>query len=142
MSEYPLRLDRFLPEHLLYDIVRMTPDYQELKLCSNIESPVPGTIRLHRDWTGGWKAYQQYQGRTVLLFRTNTDWLDLSGEGTRWSAEDESLIARSGHGETALTFEPNVDGKLQDVIVTCWIAKTWAETVGMHKHTVDDLLAL
>lgn len=134
MWEYPLRPDRFVRENVLYDIVPLTIDYQELKLRGNPDSPLAGTIIMRRIWTGSWKVHHEYEGKRVLLFRTTPDWSQDQNEGYRWATEDGQLLARTGgHEESKFRFEKTLDRKILDVLVTCWIAKIWSETLTVRK---------
>ena len=134
MAEYPLPTEIFVRNDVLYDITRVTMNHQELELRSNSASPLLGTIKMRRGWSGGWKAHHDQEGCPVLLFRTTPDWSQSEDSGSRWTTEDGQLIARTGGKlEHTLSVEHGLDFKLLEVLVTCWIAKLWYETLTKQK---------
>lgn len=95
MWDYPLKADYFNDSDILHDIVRMRPDYQEFEIRGRHQDPLPGIIRMHRDWTGGWKVRHDYEEMRKPLFRTTPDWGKDKDEDSRWMTEDGLLLARS-----------------------------------------------
>ena len=136
MIEYPLPPDSFDAGDDLYEIVRVTLDYQELELRPNKQSPISGTITMHRDWTGGWKIHHIHDGIKEYLCRTTPDWSKMKEEGCRWMTEDGTLLARtSWDGVTpVLCFELGSTKRMQDILVSCWVAKLWSETVALQRR--------
>lgn len=136
MWDYPLIPGNFNYNDYLYDIVRMRPDYQEFELRGKHQNALPGTIRMHRDWTGGWKIRHDHEAEKTPLFRTTPDWSKHKDEDCRWTNEVGMLLARSGCEDATpnLCFEVGADMSMQDVIVTCWIAKLWSETAPLQRH--------
>ena len=132
MIDYPLQPDRFNSNEALYDIVRITLDYQKFEIRPKHQSPTSGMVKMHKDWTGGWKIYHHHlDGAKDYLFRTTPDWSKLKEDSCRWMTENGTLLARSGlDGVTpVLTFEYGSDRGMHDILVSCWIAKLWSETV-------------
>lgn len=136
MWDYPLPPDHFNEDDILYDITRMRPDYQEFEFRGRHQDHLPGTIRMHRDWTGGWKIRHDHEKATSSLFRTTPDWSKDREEDCRWTSESGMLLARSGWEDATpnLCFEIGIEKMLQDVVVVCWIAKLWSETVALQRH--------
>ena len=136
MWDYPLKPGHFNENDILYNIIRMRPDYQEFELRGRHQDPLPGTIRMHRDWTGGWKIRHDNEEEKMPLFRTTPDWSKRKDEDCRWTSEAGMLLARSGWEDATpnLCFEVGAERRMQDVIVTCWIAKLWSETVALQRH--------
>lgn len=132
MIEYPLRSESFDSNEALYNIGRITLDYQKFEIRPKQQSPISGIVKMHRDWTGGWKIYHHHlDGLKDYLFRTTPDWSRLKEDGCRWMTENGTLLARSGlDGVTPVfTFEPGSDRTMHDILVSCWTAKLWSETV-------------
>ena len=96
MWNYPLKPGHFKEDDILYDVVRMRPDNQEFELRGRHQSALPGTIRMHRDWTGGWKIRHDREAEKTPLFRTTPDWSKHKDEDCRWTSEAGMLLARSG----------------------------------------------
>lgn len=136
MWDYPLPPGHFDDNDILYDIVRIRPDYQEFELRGRHQDHLPGIILMHRDWTGGWKIRHDYEEAKKPLFRTTPDWSQQKDEDSRWTTETGMLLARSGWDDATpnLCFEVGAKQSLQDVIVTCWIAKLWSETAASQRR--------
>lgn len=140
MRDYPLPASRFDTSDALYDIVRLRPDAQdfELRTRTQAQEHAGGVLRLHRDWTGGWKLKRwpaAGQGAPYYVVRVTPDFSKLdSDEESRWtSGTAAALLARTGwdDGTPNICFEPGVDRDTQDLMVVCWIAKLWSEFAGM-----------
>ncbi len=131
MFEYPLKLEHFRWEDVIYDIVRVTIDSQEFELRPKGTGLLPGTIRMHREWTGGWKVHHCHEDTKTYLFRTTPDWSKVKDEECRWMTEEGKLLARTGWEDATpnMRFEHGVEREMQDVLVSCWTAKLWSETV-------------
>lgn len=136
MWDYPLPPGHFNDNDVLYDIVRLRPDYQEFELRGRHQDHLPGMILMHRDWTGGWKIRHDHEDAKKPLFRTTPDWSQQKDEDSRWTTETGMLLARSGWDDATpnLCFEVGAERSLQDVIVTCWIAKLWSETAASQRR--------
>jgi len=136
MWDYPLAPGRFNDSDILYDIVRMRPDYQEYELRGRHQGPLPGIVKMHRDWTGGWRIRHDRENAKTPLFRTTSDWSKYKDEDCRWSTEHGVLLARSGWEDMTpnLYFETEIEPKMQDIVVACWIAKLWSETAALHRQ--------
>ena len=91
---------------------------------------------MHRDWTGGWKIRHDNEEARTALFRTTPDWSKHKDEDRRWTTENGILLARSGWEDATPNkcFEVGAENRMQDVIVTCWIAKLWSETAALQHH--------
>ena len=137
MVEYPLSPEGFDENDVLYDIIRISPDYQRMELRGREQQSLAGRVTMHRDWTGGWKVRQEYDRGSDYLFRTTPDWSKVKHEGCRWMTENGQLLARTGlEGVTpTLCFELGLETQMQDVIVSCWAAKQWSETVGSRRDS-------
>ena len=134
MGEYPLAPEMFTREDLLYDISRVSTDYQELELRSSSKASLPGLIRMRRGWSGGWKAHHEHDGSSILLFRTTPEWSQPEDPGSRWTTEDGRLLARTRSDlECTMRVEETLDSGLLDALVACWIAKQWSNIVITHK---------
>lgn len=139
MHDYPLSLASFDDSDALYDIQRTRPDYQDFELRGRHQNPLPGTIRVHRDWTGSWKVRHNHvnaKGQDYL-FRTTADWNTLNDEGeASWITEESKLLARTGWDDDTpnICFETGLDSQMMDLMVTCWITKLWSETVTLKRH--------
>ena len=133
MVEYPLSPDLFDSSTSLYQIRRMTRDYQQLELYGGTQSTYLGTISMLKDWTGGWKARHVHDEGSDYLFRTTPDWSKMKEEGCRWMTEDGALLARTGMEDVTpvLTFEHGVQKGMQDVVVSCWVGKLWSEAASL-----------
>ena len=134
MGEYPLSPEMFTREDLLYDISRVSTDYQALELRSSSKASLPGLIRMRRGWSGGWKAHHEHDGSSILLFRTTPEWSQPEDPGSRWTTEDGRLLARTRSDlECTMRVEDTLDSGLLDALVACWIAKQWSHIVTTHK---------
>lgn len=156
MVEYPLAEDTFDATEQLYEVVRHSPDYQQLHLYGGKQSSkdrFDGMIKMVRDWTGGWKIRHHYNREAAVsdtgrgqdlscaeeseyLFRTTPDWSKMKEEGCRWMTEDGKLLMRTGMEDVTptLCFEAGVDKPMRDVLVSCWVAKLWSEAVALQKR--------
>jgi ankyrin repeat protein len=135
MSEYPLGPNHFNSKDVLFDIVRVTPDYQEIELRGREQSSLyPGKIRMRKGWTGGWKIHHDHNGTESLLLQTTTDWSKMKDNESRWTSKDGKLLARTGGGRPpVLCFEHGLESWIQDILVTCWVAKIWSDIVTLQK---------
>lgn len=140
MHEYPLSLAYFDDTEALYDIQRTRLDYQDFELRGRHQNPLPGTIRMHRDWTGSWKVRHDHveaKGQDYL-FRTTADWNTLNDEKeASWITEDSKLLARTGWDDDTpnICFETGLDRQTVDLMVTCWVTKLWSETVTLKRRS-------
>lgn len=134
MHEYPLSLANFDDTEVIYDIQRTRADYQDFELRGRDQNSLPGTIRMHRDWTGSWKVRHNHadaKGQDYL-FRTTADWNTLNDEKeASWITEDSKLLAKTGWDDDMpnICFETGLDRQMMDLMVTCWVTKLWSETV-------------
>lgn len=134
MWDYPLPTGHFNREDMLYDIIRVQPDYQEFEIRPQHPKSLPGSIQMHRDWTGGWKVRHLHEDATKsYLLRTTPDWSKKKDDDCRWMTETGALLARSGWEDATpnLCFEHSLGATMQDLLVTCWIAKLWSESVAL-----------
>ena len=131
MFDYPLNPDDFKVGDIIYDIVRITPDYHEFELQPKGTDLLPGIIKMNREWTGGWKIYHRHEEASDYLFRTTPDWSSTIEGDCRWMTENGQLVARTGREDKTpnICFEVGIDKEMQDVLVSCWAAKLWSETV-------------
>ncbi|KAL2871675.1 ankyrin repeat domain-containing protein [Aspergillus lucknowensis] len=131
MAEYPLPPEKFPRQDVLYDIVRMDVDYPELKLLANPDSPMKGDLIIRRTWTGNWQVHHEYeQGERRMLFRTIEANLD---ESCRWNDANGAFLATSGI--SSIRFESGLDRSMLDVLVSCWVAKLWLESLTRQEET-------
>lgn len=140
MVENPLSPDFFESSTTLYQVRRMTRDYQQLEMTGSMQSSYPGTISMLKDWTGGWKARHIHDGESDYLFRNTPDWSKMKEEGCRWMTEDGTLLARTSTEDNitpVLTFEHGLQKGMQDVIVSCWIGKLWSETAALQGREAE-----
>lgn len=140
MHEYPLSPAYFDHTEALYDIQRTRLDYQEFELRGRHQNPLPGTLRMHRDWTGSWKVRHNRASSKGqdYLFRTTADWNKLNDEEeSSWISEDSKLLARTGWDDDTpnMCFEMGLERQMVDLMVTCWVAKLWSETVTLKRRT-------
>ena len=137
MVEYPLTPESFDGDDVLYDMIRINPDYQRMELRGREQESLAGRVTMHRDWTGGWKVRQEHDGGSDYLFRTTPDWSKVKHEGCRWMTEDGQLLARTGLEGVTLTlcFELGLGTQMQDILVSCWTAKQWSETVASRRDS-------
>ncbi|EON66215.1 hypothetical protein W97_05608 [Coniosporium apollinis CBS 100218] len=112
----------------LYEIVAKSVDYQHMELRGSPNGPFPGTIIMTKAWTGSWQTHHNHDGKSSLLFRTAPDWSKTNNDALRWTAEDGTLLARTGFIEKlpVLDIEIGVEHALQEVLIACWIARTWS----------------
>jgi ankyrin repeat protein len=131
MFEYPLKKEDFDREDVIYDIHRVTSDYQEFDLQPKGKGLLPGNIKMRREWTGGWKAHHYHENGSKYLFRITPDWSRTREEECRWVTEDGQLLARTGWEDKTpnMRFDHGNDRQLRDVLVSCWVSKLWFETV-------------
>ena len=134
MDKYPLAPGMFVYNDVLYNIFRVSSDYQELEMSGSSLASLPGIIKLRRAWSGTWKAHHDHQRSRVLLFRTTPEWSTSTGQVSRWTAEDGTLLARTGgEREFQMRFEQTMKAEMMDVLVTCWIAKQWSDIMRNYK---------
>jgi hypothetical protein len=131
MFEYPLKPEDFKWEDVIYDIMRVTLDYHEFELRPKGPDLFPGIIKMHREWTGGWKVHHIHEAGTTYLFRTTPDWSRTKEEECRWLTDEGQLLARTGWEDKTpnMRFEQGIESEMQDVLVSCWAAKLWSENV-------------
>ena len=93
----------FDTDDMLYEATRVKRDYSEFELKGKQQNALlPGTIRMHRDWTGGWKMRRHTPEKTAAaakpyLLRTTPEWSSNKEEDCRWLGDEGmSLVARSG----------------------------------------------
>ncbi|KAL8906512.1 MAG: hypothetical protein Q9207_001998 [Kuettlingeria erythrocarpa] len=138
MAEYPIGPDKFFSTGLLYEIVRVSVDYQELELRDSSATPESGTVKMRRGWTGSWKVHHMDPDTKTpeLLFRTTPEWSMTDDKGCRWVTTGGQLLAKTTlHLEApTLTLEPGQDRETQDVLVACWVAMLWSDTVTLQKR--------
>ena len=137
MWDYSRHPRHFDTEDMLYEAIRVKADYQEFELRGRQQNPLPGTLRMHKDWTGGWKIRHNVEGNTkAFLVRTTPEWSKNKEEDCRWMIKDGVLQARSGwdDGTPWICFELGVTRQMQDLIVTCWIVKLWSETAAVQRR--------
>ena len=137
MVEYPLSPESFDYTDSLFDIHRFSVDYQSLDILPMQQTTSAGVLRMKRDWTGSWKIHRETKTTTEYLFRTSPDWAKSKEQGCRWSTEVGTLLARTGtEGVTPwLTFEPNLGREMEDILVSCWTAKLWSESVALPRRS-------
>jgi ankyrin repeat protein len=145
MTDYPIAPEKFFPTNVIYEIVHFSPDYQDLNIYAKSPSAPYGMIKMQRGWTGNWKVHYDHDGTSGLVFRTTPDWSKTQNEGNRWATDDGKLLAKSGtqtakggreeisKGVPTLTFERGLERKMEDLLVACWVAKIWSETVMLQK---------
>lgn len=145
MADYPVSPEKFFPTNVLYEIVHCSPDYQDLNIHAKVPNAPYGTIKMQRGWTGSWKFHYDNNGSSDLVLRTTPDWSKNQDEGNRWATEDGKLLAKSGiqaatsgpekmvKGIPTLTFEKGLERNMEDLLVACWTAKLWSETVVLWK---------
>jgi ankyrin repeat protein len=131
MFEYPLKLEDFHREDVIYDIHRVTLDYQEFDLQPKGKDLLPGNINMHREWTGGWKVHHNHEDKSTYLFRVTPDWSRTREEECRWMTESGQLLARTGWEDKTpnIRFDHGIDRQMRDILVSCWVTKLWFETV-------------
>jgi ankyrin repeat protein len=131
MFEYPLKLEDFRREDTIYDIHRVTLDYQEFELRPKGKDLLPGNINMYREWTGGWKIHHDGEDSSTYLFRVTPDWSRTREEDFRWMTADGQLLARTGWEDQTpnIRFDHDIDRQIRDVLVSCWVTKLWFETV-------------
>ena len=137
MWEYSRPDSDFDTDDMLYEIVKIRADYQEFELSGRQQDPFAGTMTMHRDWTGGWKVRHSIEGNSKpYLLRTTPEWSKNKEEDSRWMLEDGILQARSGWDDATpwICIELSINRQMQDLIVTCWIAKLWSETAASQRR--------
>lgn len=148
MMDYPIAPEKFFPTNVLYEILHCSPDYQDLNILAKAPGAPYGMIKMQRGWTGSWKFYYDNDGSLDLVLRTTPDWSKTQDEGNRWASDDGKLLAKSGiqatksgldeviKGIPTLTFESGLERDMEDLLVACWVAKIWSETVVLRKIDV------
>ena len=128
-ADYPLGPEDFNSDNVLYEITRVTPDFQEIRLQAKSQSGHSTSREMLKEWTGGWKVHESHVDRSTFLFRGTPDWSNREGKGFRWTTEDGNFLARAGwDGATpTLCFEEGTDPKTWDTLVACWVAQLWSE---------------
>lgn len=138
MAEYPLPPDYFTRQDVLYDIMRMNVGYPELKLRANSNSPLKGDLTIRRTWTGNWQVHQEdEQGTRRMLFRTiESNWSSANlDEPCKWNDEKGVFLATSTI--SLMRFERSLDRSLLDVLVSCWVAKHWSESLTRQEQETE-----
>lgn len=76
MLDYPLkRPGHFNREDMLYEIIQVQPDYQEVEIWPQYPKYLPASIGIHRDRTSGWKVRHDHEdAKNLHLLRTTPDW--------------------------------------------------------------------
>ena len=137
MWEYPRPESHFDVDDMLYEVVKIKTDYQEFELSGRQQDPFTGTMIMHKDWTGGWRVRHNVEGNSKpYLLRTTPEWSKNKEGDSRWMLEDGILQARSGWDDATpwICIELGVERQMQDLIVTCWIVKLWAETAALQRR--------
>lgn len=90
---------------------------------------------MYRDRAGDWNTRHDHGQTSILFLRTIADRSKANPRDLRWTSGSGMLLARSGweDGTPNLCLEVGVERTMQDVIVTCWIAKLWSETVALQR---------
>ena len=129
MKEYPLKPEDFNHDDVLYEIHRVRPDYQEFKICGQQQKPFTETICMHKTWTGSWKVFREGEESNGFYFRTASEWSKLREEECKWINADGNFLARTGWDDETpnLCLEIGLESQMIDLIVSCWLAKLWAE---------------
>ena len=136
MWEYSRSESHFDADDMLYGVVKMKADYSEFELCGRQQDPLTGTLIMHKLWTGCWSVWHDIESKSkASLLRTMPELSKNKEEVSSWMLYDHVLQARSGWNDATpwICFELGVDRQMQDLIVTCWVAKLWAETAGLQK---------
>ncbi|KAL8967442.1 MAG: hypothetical protein Q9197_005429 [Variospora fuerteventurae] len=136
MWEYSNYDGHFEVDDALYEVTKIKNDYQEFELFGRGQDPFPGTLTMHKDWTGGWKVRQDIEGRSKgYLLRTTPEWSRNKEEDSRWMIENGTLQARSGWDDATpwIAIETMIDRQMLDLIVTCWVVKLWSETAAFQR---------
>ncbi|KAL9020272.1 MAG: hypothetical protein Q9185_002452 [Variospora sp. 1 TL-2023] len=136
MWEYSNYDGHFEVDDALYEVTKIKNDYQEFELSGRGQDPFPGTLTMHKDWTGGWKVRQDIEGRSKgYLLRTTPEWSRNKEEDSRWMIENGTLQARSGWDDATpwISMETMIDRQMLDLIVTCWVVKLWSETAAFQR---------
>ena len=132
MYEYPLKPEDFNMDDVLYELRQKRHDHQEIELHGRHQNATMGELlRMHRDWTGSWKINVEGDTGSDFLFRTTPDWSTMLGQECRWITDDGKLLAKTGWDDATpnICLELGLQRRMVDLIVSCWIAKLWPETV-------------
>ena len=137
-ADYPVGVEKFFRNNVLYEIVSLAMDYQELELRALSEKASQQDANMTRGWNGNWKVCHESDSGSDILFRVTPDWTPNQGQGNRWITDDGKLLAKSGLllEAPSLTLEQGLDRSLQDLLVACWIAKLWSEHASRRKLEV------
>ena len=129
MSEYPLKPEDFNAEDILYDIRQVRPDYQEFELRGRHQSPIAEKLCMLKNWTRSWKVFREGEDSNDFYFRTTPEWSKLREEECKWINLNGEFLARTGWDDETpnLCLEAGLDLQMTDLIVSCWLAKLWAE---------------
>jgi len=133
--DYPLGAHWFSPERILYEIRHITPDFQELELKPRTHV-ASGIVEMSYTFTGGWKVYRLISGGKELLLRTTMDWTTFKAREYRWVAADGKVVGRSSFAgaRPLMSIEVGLERHTQDLLVSCWAALLWSETVAWKKQ--------
>ena len=136
MWEYSESKSHFDVDDMLYALVKMKADYSEFALCGGQQDPLDDALKMHKLWTGCWSVWHDIESKSkAYLLRTTPELSKNKEEISSWMLYNNVLQARSGWTDATpwICFELGVDRQMQDLIVTCWVAKLWAETAGLQK---------
>ena len=78
MAEYPIGSEKLFSTGLMYEIVRISIDYQELEACDSSTTPESGT-----GWIGSCKVHHKNPDTKTaeLLFRRTPEWSTTDDKG-------------------------------------------------------------
>ena len=134
MWEYSQSENHFDVDDMLYTVVKIKADYSKFKLWGRQQDPFTDTLIMHKLWTGCWSVWHEIESKSkASLLRTMPELSKDKEEVSSWMLYDHVLQARSGWNDATpwICFELGVARQMQDLIVTCWVAKLWAETAGL-----------
>lgn len=137
LVDYPLPMEVFSRNSVLYDIVRDTIDPNTFELRQNLDIQTSAVTKLRRDRWGSWKTRCTQNACSVLMFQSSPDWSPTADSRLRWTNDEGCLLARSGQGSTSfLHLEVGLELDLVDVLMTSWIATCWYDAIyGDHSTT-------
>jgi hypothetical protein len=94
------------------------------------------TTTVAKSWTGDWNVHQVIDGEDHLVFKTVPDWALSSakvaaGDCTRFVGRHGELLARMNwlSQVPVARIEAGLDLATQHLLVACWLATLWSETV-------------
>jgi hypothetical protein len=140
--EYPTAVDGRWPSRIsfsedLFEVSRVSADHLEYSIRGGLLTPDLPATTVVRSWTGDWKVRQAKDGERHLVFKTVPDWTLQSakvaaGDRIRFVGAHGELLARMNwlsHVPVA-RIEGEVPLSTQHLLVACWMAMLWSETVG------------